>query len=295
MLKFYKYSFYKRFKRIIEIISSKYWYLIFDDVINTKYLKYNVPNLEWLEDNNNWIFCEIKGRKFYWPKFLDIKPLLGLYKETFTPEEFNPHAFEYGEVKVKNNDWVIDAGACEGFFTSKAIEKGAKVIAIEPILILVEGLKKTFNNDINEERVKIVAGILSDKEGICDFIVPQNAYYAATSNIAWAQNTKWCKSVEKFKVNSYTIDDLIKNEIMPTVDYIKIDVENDEYAVLQGAQKTLKEIKPKLAIAVYHSYENANKIREFLRLIQPKYKIKLRGLFIRNEFGKPRPFMIYAD
>ena len=58
--------------------------------------------------------------------------------------------------------------------------------------------------------------------------------------------------------------------------YIKVDIEGMESRMLKGAQKTLKELKPKLNLAAYHRTEDFFKLVLQLSDINPSYKIYLR-------------------
>ncbi|MBQ9679628.1 MAG: FkbM family methyltransferase [Ruminococcus sp.] len=58
--------------------------------------------------------------------------------------------------------------------------------------------------------------------------------------------------------------------------YLKVDIEGMESAMLRGAQKTLKEQKPKLNLAAYHRTEDLFLLILQLHAINPEYKICLR-------------------
>src|SRR5690606_20419634 len=49
-----------------------------------------------------------------------------------------------------------------------------------------------------------------------------------------------------------TIDSLIAEGLADRLDYLKMDVEGGEPAVLRGAIETIRRHRPKLAVAVYH-------------------------------------------
>ncbi|MEM3942409.1 MAG: FkbM family methyltransferase, partial [Candidatus Bathyarchaeia archaeon] len=62
---------------------------------------------------------------------------------------------------------------------------------------------------------------------------------------------------------AYPLDDIINQLQLTRVDYIKIDVEGAEYEVLQGLEKTLRSMSPKIIIEV--KWENFKKVDEFLK------------------------------
>ena len=58
--------------------------------------------------------------------------------------------------------------------------------------------------------------------------------------------------------------------------YIKVDIEGSESAMLSGAERTLKELKPKLNLAAYHRSEDLFSLILRLYDINPDYEIYLR-------------------
>ena len=57
---------------------------------------------------------------------------------------------------------------------------------------------------------------------------------------------------------------------------IKVDIEGVESAMLEGAQRTLREQRPKLNIAAYHRTEDFFRLITQLHAIEPAYRIYLR-------------------
>lgn len=68
-----------------------------------------------------------------------------------------------------------------------------------------------------------------------------------------------------------TVDSL---SLSPT--YIKVDIEGMESEMLRGAERTLREFKPKINLAAYHRSEDIFKLIVQLKTIVPDYKIYLR-------------------
>lgn len=60
------------------------------------------------------------------------------------------------------------------------------------------------------------------------------------------------------------------------VSFIKMDIEGSEMQALLGAQKIITANKPKLAISIYHKYEDIWELPEIILQIHPKYKLYLR-------------------
>lgn len=68
------------------------------------------------------------------------------------------------------------------------------------------------------------------------------------------------------------------------VTYIKMDVEGSELESLKGASETISKWKPKLAIAMYHKYDDLITIPQFILGLRPDYKFYLRQhMYITQE------------
>jgi len=70
-----------------------------------------------------------------------------------------------------------------------------------------------------------------------------------------------------------TIDNFCRNE---KVTFIKMDIEGSELEALKGAEKQIRENKPKLAICVYHKEEDLITIPQYILSLNPEYKLYLR-------------------
>ena len=66
------------------------------------------------------------------------------------------------------------------------------------------------------------------------------------------------------------------------VTFIKMDIEGSELAALKGAEQTIREQKPKLAICVYHKPEDIWEIPNLLLGYVPEYRLYLRHYSITN-------------
>lgn len=208
--------------------------------------------------------------------------LAWIYNEVFTPIKKNPHAYETENLRIGEGDYVIDAGACEGFFVKYALQKGAKTIfAFEPLKSLVNGLHLTYKKEVNLNQVKIINKGLSDKEELIKFDHGRDFICEAKINQLGREDCEMA-----------SLDRMVEEGIIPQIDFIKMDIEGAEILAVKGAKNTIKKYKPKMSIAAYHDYENANIIRDLLLEYRKDYKIVFGGCFI---FEKPyRPFMVYA-
>lgn len=103
---------------------------------------------------------------------------------------------------------------------------------------------------------------------------------------AYDQNTLLCFNVNQgyestgrisehgsVKIEVRKMDDLLRDR---KVTFIKMDIEGSELAALRGAERIIREQRPKLAICVYHKPEDMWEIPELILNYHPDYKLFLR-------------------
>ena len=87
-------------------------------------------------------------------------------------------------------------------------------------------------------------------------------------------------------VSTITIDDLVSSNKLKKIDFIKTDLEGADLNALLGAEKTISTHRPKLAISVYHSTEDAYpdyiRVVAYLKSLDLGYKF----YFTHNSLGK---------
>lgn len=264
------------------IFSGHYKFTIADMLMYLQYAespgpKKDYPTVRTINASTAYNYLEIGEYRYCWPKMFGINALLYMHQEVFEPADDNPHAYEYEALKLAKGDICIDAGACEGFFTRYALERGARVIAIEPVTVLVNALKHTYSEEIE-------AGSVSIYNAAIGLYTGQGHLYSDSTQIYESRLDNYGEEIDIIK-----LDDLITTKI----DFIKMDIEGGEVDALYGAKNVIQQYKPKLSIAVYHEYENAREIMEFLQEICPSYTILHRGIFAHGGV-KPRPMMVYA-
>lgn len=256
--------------------ASDYWLYL-------RYAEYpgstrHFPPILVVSRDNIFVQLKIGARCYYWPSKARWDSLPWIHQEVFMPASHNPHAYEFAGARINPGEHVIDAGACEGFFVHYALGKGAKVLAVEPVPILADVLRKTFAPEISSGRVRVLPAAIGAKSGKAALDLVQERIYE--SKIA-------SKGIE---VPMISLDDIMESE---HVDFVKMDIEGAEIDAVRGGANTIARDKPRLAIAVYHEQENARQVCQLLRQIRPDYRIRHRGIYAWGGC-KPRPFMIYA-
>jgi hypothetical protein len=80
-----------------------------------------------------------------------------------------------------------------------------------------------------------------------------------------------------------TIDSLVDEGAVARVDFLKMDVEGSELRALQGAEMTLRRWKPRLAISLYHEFEDFFTIPLWLNDLNVGYRFLLDHYSIHHE------------
>jgi FkbM family methyltransferase len=236
----------------------------------------------------NFFKISIQNKTIFWPKSIDHKDLPWLYHEVFDPFDKNPSSYNNPKMLIQKKDWIIDAGAAEGYFSTFAAQKTkyrATILALEPLSIMRDSLLQTAKLN-NIKYFKHLPFALSDKEG--EVLFNQDSEHICDSKI----NEKNIKSDYTELVTVTTIDKVIKDQKLFGNGLIKMDIEGFEMKALEGAKNTLRTFKPSLAIAVYHEYDNANRCAEIIQKANSEYKIELRGCY--GYFKPARPYMLFA-
>lgn len=242
-----------------------------------------LPEIKLIEDGKEFRQFEIESRSFYWPSKFEYKALAWLYNEVFYPAVNNPASYEHPAIDISSG-WVMDCGACEGFFSMFALEKEAKnIVAVEPIFELKKALEMTFSREIKNGCFAVIPAALGKENGETALQIFHDKVYDSMINE---------DSDSTVKVSQRTIDSIAKDFNLQGKGFIKMDIEGAEMDTLRGAKKVLKEMRPKLAIAVYHGYENALQCRKIIYNANPEYKIEFRGMY--GWFSPPRPYMLFA-
>ena len=157
----------------------------------------------------------------------------------------------------------LDIGANIGKYSSYLLENSsAKIIAFEP-------MPKTFNELIKLKK-KYPNRFFINQMGLGQKKA-QKVIYFDKDNLQWANFNSEVNKIDYLKNNKKkimcsldTLDNFIKRNgkiINSKIDLIKIDTEGFELEVLRGAEKTIKQLKPKYIQLEYnwhHLFKNTN-------------------------------------
>jgi FkbM family methyltransferase len=172
------------------------------------------------------------------------------------------------DIRVKKGDVVIDAGANIGDFSAYAASKDAVCYAFEPTKSIFEKLQITAEYN-GANLIPVHKGLGEKKESMELFIA--NAVLGGNSII---RNLSSSGKTETIEIIS--IDDFVRDNNLPRVDFIKADIEGAERDMLKGARKTLAKFAPKLAICTYHLPDDPEVLKSLIKEANPAYKVVQR-------------------
>lgn len=107
------------------------------------------------------------------------------------------------------------------------------------------------------------------------------------TNISFIANERGSEAADEGNESArcIAIDSFIKDRVT----FIKMDIEGAEMKALEGAAKMIKECKPKLAICLYHKFNDLWEIPMYIHNLVPEYK-----LYIRHHSDIDQETVLYA-
>jgi FkbM family methyltransferase len=153
-----------------------------------------------------------------------------LFQEVYEVEHILPSLIDKDTV-------FIDVGAYQGLYTVYACRRARRVIAIEPNPMALIYLRANIalNNCHNTIVVPKAAG---DKRGVIKLRIPRPAkkgHISTMASIVWS-----FEEALEIDVEADTLDNIVDDVGLDTVDFVKIDVEGAEGLVVKGAERTLR-------------------------------------------------------
>jgi FkbM family methyltransferase len=232
-------------------------------------------HIDSVEDAGEHLAIRLHGvaRPLFWPKGLDLYALYMVIAETREPDDW--HYYEVPETSVRSDDVIADCGSAEGIFALYAAPRARHVYAIEPSPVWTETLKRTF---AGADNVTVVPAALGAVAG--EAFLRGGALDSMVSDVA--------AGAEK-RVDVETLDRLFYDQGRELT-YLKADLEGYELEMLAGGEQTIGTYLPKVAITTYHRAEHAQAIARFLRRLEPRYEVRVKG--IAADTGSP--LMLHA-
>jgi FkbM family methyltransferase len=168
---------------------------------------------------------------------------------SFAYGSWEPEVVQSIQDHVHSGMRVLDIGAQSGFYSlllSRLVGPAGMVFAFEPLpanfRVLEENLRL---NGI--QNVMIRQEAVSDFSGNISFEFPREEVSLIAGPLLESDN------LGAFQVPAISLDDFVRQTGQP-IQFIKMDVEGAETAVLRGAVQTLKAFRPAMVVELHHDH-----------------------------------------
>ena len=171
------------------------------------------------------------------------------------------------KVIVTKGDYVIDAGAFMGdtaLYFANLVGKQGRVYSFE---FIDDNLDMFYKNIELNKSLKDIIHIIKNP-----LYSKSNEELIINMNGPASRIDKSNSDNDASKFISMSIDDFVFNNKIEKIDFIKMDIEGAELDALKGAEKTILQFRPKLAISVYHNFSDYYEIPLLLSKMLNNYE-----------------------
>lgn len=172
-----------------------------------------------------------------------------LSSQVFIAGCVDPNEFAFLERFLQPGMTFIDVGANEGIysiFAARRVGPSGTVWAFEPSRRELERLRR--NAEYNRLDARIFAAGLSDSERVADLFIAEELH--AWLNTLGKIPYEGVGIARTEHVQLVRLDDVVSENFLSHIDFIKVDVEGAELHALRGAVRTLRRYRPLLMFEV---------------------------------------------
>ena len=205
---------------------------------------------------------------------------LGDYTDICDTNSAKGEYFDDGIFEYTDNEIFVDVGPYDGTnsvqFSEMLGNKFKKTLFFEPDENNYSQSVCNISKHLEADKYAGFKMGLSDENGTIGF------YH--TGGLASRINENTDNGIEIARFDDI---DSINDQI---ITFVKLDVEGQELNVLRGMQKSIKKHKPKLAVCIYHKYEDLWVLPKYIKSLVPEYNLFVRhhstGLFGKILYAK---------
>jgi FkbM family methyltransferase len=183
---------------------------------------------------------------------------------------------------IKPGSIVIDIGSNFGWYSiifSQLVGVSGKIFSFEPVPETYEELNS--NVKLNScKNIKTFNLALGNEEGSVNFGVPEFDGSSGASS-------QFLKCKKQIQVAMRKLDEIIEEQNITNINFIKADIEDGELNMLHGSEKILNKFKPDIMIEIVDMHCDRfgyAPIDVYQFLLSKGYN----GLFIGNEYTKEK-------
>ena len=177
------------------------------------------------------------------------------------------HYFVHDLIPLSNHEAFVDCGAYTGDsilslqenLQQRGLSAPEAIYAFEPDAISYQKLLNTTRDMVGCEAIN--AGAWSHSDVL---------YFNSTGS----QNAKLSQEVAGSQITVTSIDEQLAGR---RATFIKMDIEGAELPALRGAEKTIREFTPTLAISFYHRRDDLLTIPQYIKSLHEGYRFYLRS------------------
>ena len=231
---------------------------------------------------------EIKrnGLIFYWTGTISSGLASGVLQEL---DPAHPHYYTSPPIVLTPASIVLDVGACEGLFALRLARDRhvAKVHCFEPSTSTAALLQRAADKNGVADRIAIsVSAVGRESREVYFTDLP-----TAEANHVVENSGNGATKIHQISLDDYCRENGIK---LKPMDLIKVDAEGADLNVIKGAERSIREGSPQIAVTTYHDIRHAVELIDFLRSVQPNYVLRLKGFTLWDTKDLPRPVLLQA-
>ena len=173
--------------------------------------------------------------------------------------------FHQSYLRPNPQEFVIDGGAFTGdtlrsFVEGFGKEGFRKVISFEPDPANYPGLQAT------ADTLRMARGLIETRacalgDSVCEILVETSG--GPSSRVGHGDQVISCRMIDEFA----------EARCHPT--FIKLDIEGHELPALRGAERTIREQRPVLAVSAYHKQNDLWELPLEIHAMQPEYEFRI--------------------